>query len=163
MKWLRSGLLVAVIGVSDMGIVVIPSLAETIASPTLEATQLKSQSTEGTLPPITTSSGQAELALAQHLKRIGAKMYGAYWCPHCHNQMQLFGREAARQLPYIECAEDGANTQYDRCRAIKIKGFPTWKIKGKTYEGTQSLEQLAKVSGYRGSRKFKNLLPPEWR
>ena len=47
------------------------------------------------LPPgeynITTSSGESEIALTQHLKQVGAKMYGAFWCPHCQEQKQLFG------------------------------------------------------------------------
>lgn len=108
---------------------------------------------------VTSTSGPAEIALAKHLRQIGAKMYGAYWCPHCHDQVALFGKEAAPSIPYIECAEDGANSQTNLCRKAEIKGFPTWKIKGKTYEGTQSLEDLAKVSGYRGNRNFKNILP----
>ena len=33
--------------------------------------------------PITTTSGTAEIALAKHLKQVEAKMYGAFWCPHC--------------------------------------------------------------------------------
>lgn len=42
-------------------------------------------------PPITTSSGVAEIFLARHLAEIGAKKYGAYWCPHCHEQKEPFG------------------------------------------------------------------------
>jgi uncharacterized membrane protein len=42
---------------------------------------------------ITTTSGQAEIALAQHLKQIGAVFYGAFRCSHCHEQKQLFGKE----------------------------------------------------------------------
>ncbi|MFM7713642.1 MAG: hypothetical protein ACKO7A_13315, partial [Microcystis sp.] len=43
---------------------------------------------------VTTVSGEAEIALAKHLKAIGAKEYGAFWCPHCYDQKQLFGKEA---------------------------------------------------------------------
>lgn len=32
---------------------------------------------------VTTTSGESERALAQHLNEVGATMYGAYWCPHC--------------------------------------------------------------------------------
>lgn len=110
-------------------------------------------------PAITTTSGPAELALARHLKSIGAKMYGAYWCPHCHEQMAVFGRVAALQVPYVECADGGKNARPDLCRTAGIEGYPTWKIKGQTLVGTQSLEELATASGYRGSRSFKNSLP----
>ncbi|MBW4693246.1 MAG: hypothetical protein KME27_15955 [Lyngbya sp. HA4199-MV5] len=107
-----------------------------------------------TVPPVTTTSSAAAIELAKHLKRVGAKMYGAYWCPHCHEQLQLFGNKAAAQLPYIECAEDGKNARPALCKAAKIEGYPTWKIKGKTYEGTQGLIDLANASGYKGSRSF---------
>lgn len=100
-------------------------------------------------PPVRTTSGPAELALAQHLQATGAVMYGAWWCPHCNSQKQLFGAEAALLLPYVECASDGKNSQVDRCRATpQLKGFPTWEINGTFYSGTQSLEQLAELSSY---------------
>jgi Predicted membrane protein len=50
---------------------------------------------------ITTTSGTAEIALARHLTQIGAKEYGAYWCPHCYDQKQLFGKEAFAIINYI--------------------------------------------------------------
>jgi uncharacterized membrane protein len=118
-----------------------------------------------TLPAITNTSSPAELELAKHLKQVGAKMYGAYWCPHCHDQKQLFGKEAAAFVPYLECAQDGQNSKTEQCLAIapKVKeqtgkdfGFPTWEINGKFYTGTQSLTDLATRSGYSGPRNFKN-------
>ena len=108
---------------------------------------------------ITTRSGKAEMALAAHLKQIGAKMYGAYWCSHCHDQKQLFGKSAFSQINYIECDPKGKNSQTDLCKAANVKGFPTWEIKGKTVTGTQSLEELAILSGYQGLRNFQNSLP----
>ncbi|MBD2034738.1 hypothetical protein H6F76_06785 [Leptolyngbya sp. FACHB-321] len=130
----------------------------TIAQPTVAPiTVAQSESTAApvsTLPPITTTSSTAAIALAKHLKRVGAKMYGAYWCPHCHEQLQLFGQKAVAQLPYIECVNDGKNSRPNLCEAEKIEGYPTWKIRGKTYMGTQSLDELATASGYKGSRSF---------
>jgi glutaredoxin len=107
-------------------------------------------------PPITTASGPAEIALAKHLKASGALMYGAWWCPHCHDQKQLFGAEATEVLPTVECAEDGQNPQTELCRSKpEIKGFPTWEINGEYYAGTQSLERLAELSGYSGPKDFR--------
>jgi len=108
--------------------------------------------------PITATSSQSEIALAQHLTDVGAKMYGAWWCPHCHDQKQLFGKEAAAQITYIECDPDGQNPQTALCQANsdKVTGYPTWEINGEYYGGTQSLEQLANASGYQGPRDFKN-------
>jgi uncharacterized membrane protein/glutaredoxin len=105
-------------------------------------------------PTIVTTSGTAEIELARHLTSIGAKMYGAYWCPHCHDQKELFGRQA--KIPYVECAPDGQNSQTKLCQDKKIEGFPTWEINGQMVTGTQTLEQLADLSGYTGSRDFKN-------
>ena len=106
--------------------------------------------------PITTTSGTAEIALAKHLKQVEAKMYGAFWCPHCHEQKQLFGQEASQSINYIECDPKGKKPQPELCEAAKIESFPTWKIKGKSVSGTQSLEELAAMSGYQGARNFRN-------
>ncbi|NJL84661.1 MAG: vitamin K epoxide reductase family protein [Chloroflexaceae bacterium] len=104
---------------------------------------------------ITTTSGAAEIALAQHLRAIGAKEYGAFWCPHCFEQKQLFGKEAFEIINYVECDPRGKNPQVEACRAANIRGFPTWEIKGQTYSGTQSLERLAQLSDYQGPANFK--------
>ena len=108
-------------------------------------------------PAVTNTSGTAEVALAKHLQSVGAKMYGAYWCPHCFDQKQLFGQEAREFMPYIECADDGANSQTDLCRSVpEITGFPTWEVNGQFLPGTQTLETLATASGYQGPTDFKN-------
>jgi uncharacterized membrane protein/glutaredoxin len=108
---------------------------------------------------ITTTSGESEIALAQHLVKIGAKEYVAYWCPHCHEQKLLFGKEAYKLLSdnniKVECAADSPKAQPNLCQAAKIESFPTWIINGKTYSGVQNLEELAKNTGYTGSRNFK--------
>lgn len=115
--------------------------------------------------PIANTSGPAEIALAKHLTQMGAKMYGAYWCPHCHDEKELFGKEAFSQINYIECAPDGKNSQTALCQKMGPEiekktgqpfGFPTWEINGQFVSGTQSLDKLADVSGYTGPRNFKN-------
>ena len=118
-----------------------------------------SVSTPGIVAPaVTTTSGPAQLALARHLGEIGAKEYGAYWCPHCHEQKMLFGKEAAALIDYVECDPKGQNSRAQMCQAAaaNVKGFPTWEIKGQFYSGTQSLEKLADLSGYTGPRNFQN-------
>lgn len=40
-------------------------------------------------PEVSTSSSPKELSLAKHLRSIGAKMYGAFWCSHCFEQKQV--------------------------------------------------------------------------
>lgn len=106
--------------------------------------------------PITTTSGESEIALARHLKQIGAKEYIAWWCPHCHEQKQLFGKEAYSYINVIECDPRGQKARPDLCKAASIQSFPSWQIKGKSYPGVQSLQELADLSGYQGPRNFKN-------
>lgn len=100
--------------------------------------------------PVTTRSTPQAIALAKHLRKIGAKMYAAYWCPHCHNQKERFGQEATSQLDVIECDRRGVKPQRQLCIDKKIRGFPTWEINGRFYEGDRTLENLANLSRYRG-------------
>ncbi|MEO0758654.1 MAG: vitamin K epoxide reductase family protein [Cyanobacteria bacterium J06648_16] len=117
-----------------------------------------SSGTAGAVGPVVQNpSGDAELALARHLTEVDAKMYGAYWCPHCYDQKQLFGKDAAKEIPYIECAPDGQNSQTSLCQSIpEITGFPTWEVNGQFLGGAQSLETLAAASDYAGPSEFIN-------
>jgi uncharacterized membrane protein len=87
-------------------------------------------------------------ALAKHLTRSGAVFYGAYWCPHCQEQKDLFG-SAAAQLPYVECDPKGRNPQTARCEGAAVRVFPTWVFGPERREGVQRLEDLAKASGFK--------------
>ncbi len=89
--------------------------------------------TSETAPPITTTSGAAEVALARHLKSVGAKMYGAYWCPHCHEQLSAFGQQAVLQLPYIECADGGKMPAPISAKQPILKAIPPGKSKERPF------------------------------
>lgn len=106
-------------------------------------------------PPIQNTSGPSEIALAQHLQEIGATKYSAYWCPHCQQQRELFGREAFEYINSIECAEDGQDAQPQLCRDAGVQGFPSWEINGTLYSGARPLSELADLSGYTGPRDFR--------
>ena len=101
--------------------------------------------------PVTSTTRPGVMALAEHLTARGAVMYSAYWCPHCHEQKELFGKEASANLKIVECAPDGRNNQADLCRATNIQGFPSWEINGKLDSGVKPLQKLAELSGYKGS------------
>lgn len=88
-----------------------------------------------------------EQRLAEHLSQTNAVMYGAFWCPHCASQKELFG-DAASQVPYVECDPEGENAQPELCQAKGIPGYPTWEIDGEFYTGTRSLENLAELSNF---------------
>lgn len=111
--------------------------------------------TEKGVPPVVIKqSNPAKIALAEHLTNTGATMYSAYWCPHCHEQKELFGKQATAKLNVVECAVDGKNSQAALCEAKKIDGFPSWEINGKLDSGVKKLSQLADLSAYKGDRAF---------
>lgn len=114
-------------------------------------------------PPqvVTTESGDAEIALAKHLTAIGAKKYGAWWCPHCHAQQTLFGKQAFEHITYVECDPEGINPQPQACQAVGVQSYPTWEINGETYAGVQSLDSLSVASGYSGPQNFINQSPAQ--
>ncbi|KAG2543724.1 thiol-disulfide oxidoreductase LTO1-like [Panicum virgatum] len=113
---------------------------------------------------ITTESSPFAIALARHLHSIGAKMYGAFWCSHCNEQKQMFGREATKILDYVECFPNGAGKgkkMTSECQAAGLEGFPTWFINGKVLSGDQELEVLAEASGFvaEGTEQSKEIAP----
>ena len=143
-----SGLIVAMVTlVGTLG-------AYSLSNPTVASNGDQIGEVDGKYIPAAVS-GPAEIALAKHLSDIGAKMYGAYWCHHCQDQKELFGRQAAAQMPYVECDPAGANSQTAICQSSGVKGYPTWKVGDQVYSGTQSLQQLAEYSGYKGPMDFK--------
>jgi glutaredoxin len=105
---------------------------------------------------ISSSATSAKVALASHLKQVGAKFFGTYWCPYCSQQKEMFGQQAFSQINYIECDPQGKNARLDICEKANVASFPTWEINGQQYRGVQSLEDLADVSGYKGDRNFGN-------
>lgn len=89
-------------------------------------------------------------SLAEHLAKSNVKFYGAYWCPHCADQKEMFGSSAHR-LPYIECSPYGPEAaQAEACRERGIQSYPTWIINGQRYVGILTLEELARYSEFKG-------------
>lgn len=82
---------------------------------------------------------------AQCVTDSGAKMYGAYWCPHCKVQKELFGG-SWKYIEYIECAV--GQGQSPRCAQDKIEGYPTWTFgDGRRVSGQMTFEQIAEYTG----------------
>lgn len=87
-------------------------------------------------------------ALAMHLEEKGARFYGAYWCPHCQEQKELFGASADR-LPYVECTPQGRNGPVNvACVTRDIADYPTWIIDGRKYTGVLTPDRLASVTRF---------------
>ncbi|HVI08962.1 MAG TPA: hypothetical protein VND65_11800 [Candidatus Binatia bacterium] len=64
---------------------------------------------------------------AQCLASKQVKMYGLYWCPHCAEQKEMFGR-SFRYVPYVECAIKGSHELTQACQAAGVKLFPAWQF-----------------------------------
>ena len=86
---------------------------------------------------------------AQCLTDHGVKMYGAYWCPHCAEQKELFG-DSMKFVPYVECGVYG-NRQAEQqvCKDLGIHHFPTWQFPpvGERVEQVMPLADLASRTG----------------
>ncbi|CAG9467627.1 unnamed protein product [Pedinophyceae sp. YPF-701] len=100
-------------------------------------------------PVVETQSTPETEALARRLNAVGARMYGAFWCPHCFQEEELFGRGAMKDFPYVECFPEGwskGKKPAQACVDAGVKGFPTWVIPGQEpLLGAQPLEELARV------------------
>jgi hypothetical protein len=98
------------------------------------------------------------LALAKHLKRVGATFYGAYWCPHCKNQRRMFGKEGLKMVNYVECDPRGLGHKSGVCERAAVDGYPMWVIGKQRISGERPLSDLAKFSEFPGT--FDQALEP---
>lgn len=103
-------------------------------------------STTPTLGEALAPSDRSQIELTEHLRRVGALFYGAWWCPACFRQKSLFGQQAGNQLPYVEC--DKTKEGRERCQEADIKAYPTWVLGTKRVEGVQTIEALKRWSGF---------------
>ena len=115
----------------------------------LPAAQAAESSSAGASARAIPASTNRQKELAKHLKLKGAVLYGAWWCPHCTHQKELFGIEAIELLPYVECDKDDAGRA--RCQQAQVRAYPTWELNGEQRVGVLSLQELEIWSGY-GSR-----------
>ncbi len=84
---------------------------------------------------------------AQCLSEQKAVVYGAYWCPSCKKQEEMFG-QSWKHIDYIECATPGIQSQVKICQDANIEGYPTWIFgNDKRVTGAQTFEQLAAETG----------------
>ena len=105
-------------------------------------------------PKVTTKSSSQKINFAKFLTENKVFMYSAYWCSHCYDQKQLFGKEAVKELTIIECAKDGKDSQTELCIKKEIKGFPSWEINNTISSGVKDLSGLATITGYEGDTNF---------
>ena len=101
------------------------------------------------IPQPATESTPQTIELANQLNTVGAKFFGAHWCPACKEQMKLFGKHAGGRLNYVECGlPDKYPKQVSQCRDAGIQSIPTWTRPGSArLEGVQSINTLERWSG----------------
>ena len=76
-----------------------------------------------------------------------AKMYGLYWCPHCAEQKEMFGK-SFQYVPYVECAIKGSRDLAPACVAAGVKLFPSWQFgQNPPTEGVFPLQELSDKTG----------------
>ncbi len=81
-------------------------------------------------------------SFARCVAASGAKMYGAYWCPHCNAQKEMFGN-SWRLMDYVECSLPGGQGETAICTQAGITSYPTWVFKdGSENIGAMSFDQL---------------------
>jgi hypothetical protein len=93
------------------------------------------------------SRGHRLDAFAKCLAAKPVKMYGAYWCPHCEEQKEMF-EASFMYVPYVECGVKGSRDEAQVCKDAGIKHFPTWEFAdGERREGTLTLQALGTKAG----------------
>ncbi|HYE59760.1 MAG TPA: hypothetical protein VEA18_01085 [Candidatus Kapabacteria bacterium] len=84
---------------------------------------------------------------AQCLSEKKAVFYGAFWCPHCRVQKQLFG-SSEKYLTYVECSTPDGQAQKQTCIDKRIESYPTWEFADGSRElGEVALSKLAEKTG----------------
>jgi hypothetical protein len=92
------------------------------------------------------TSGQYD-EFAKCLTINDVKMFGAYWCPHCESQKDMFG-DSFKNVDYVECSLPNRAGVTQICRQEGIQSYPTWEFSGgERVNGVMSLNDLAARSG----------------
>lgn len=123
-------------------------ISATAAVPAARA-QPPTGSTTASLGEALEPSTSEQKALGKWLRQRGVIFYGAWWCPACFQQKNLFGKEAGNRLPYVECDKEESGRQ--QCQAAAVRAYPTWVMGSQRLEGVQNLEQLRRWSGFPGA------------
>ena len=129
---------------SPAGSVAVIALGLGVLSPPVLA-----QAWSGNIKQPQQASTAKALNLSEHLSRIGARFFGAWTCPACVRQMELFGKQAAVLVPYVECRmPEQRPNEAAACREAEVRVYPTWLLTdGQRKEGVQSLDELSRWSG----------------
>lgn len=94
------------------------------------------------------SIGDKYVSFAKCLNEKGAVMYGAYWCPHCLSQKEMFGELGFAEINYVECDPRGPDAKPKLCLEKGVNSYPRWIFSdGSQFEGEVTLKKLAEKTG----------------
>lgn len=92
---------------------------------------------------VTPAAATAIDSFADCLGKAGAKFYGAFWCPHCKEQKELFQNSTHLSSVYVECSTPDQSGQTKVCKDAGITGYPTWIFAdGSKADGVQQFADL---------------------
>jgi len=84
---------------------------------------------------------------AKCLSGKDVKMYGAFWCTHCKDQKEMFGK-SWQYVNYVECSAPDGNSVLDVCKAANVTSYPTWVFDAESrHSGPLTLEEISDKSG----------------
>mmetsp|Transcript_4887 Transcript_4887/g.6628 ORF Transcript_4887/g.6628 Transcript_4887/m.6628 type:complete len:211 (-) Transcript_4887:8-640(-) len=109
---------------------------------------------------VQSESSVAALEVASKLQKLGARLYGAFWCVDCQRQKETLGKEAFAMTTFIECYPIGVRKNVeglpDIVTPVEACGnpydmWPMWVIPKQRGEGEdmiqggQTIEALQKI------------------
>jgi hypothetical protein len=129
--------------------------APQVASIQASTTQYKHSNNTKMLRSNSASVIAPKVALATHLKQIGAKFYGTFGVLIVPSKNKCLVNKLFVKLIILSAMHVAIIATQSLYKA-RISGFPTWEINGTQYRGMKSLKELADLSGYKGERNFGN-------
>ena len=88
-------------------------------------------------------------ALAIHLTKSGAVMYGAHWCEHCRQQKESLRRSRkTAPLHRVQHRRTGLAANRPNAATGRSRSYPTWFINGQRYEELLTPARLAQMTGF---------------
>lgn len=84
---------------------------------------------------------------AKCLSGKGAKMYGVFWCTHCNDQKEMFGK-SWQYVDYVECSTPDGRSEQDICRAANVTSYPTWVFSAESrHSGPLTFDEISAKTG----------------
>lgn len=75
------------------------------------------------------------------LNQSGFKIYGAAWCSHCKQLVEMLGGYEMVKPIYVECT-----VEKEECAKADIRAYPTIIINGTRYAGERTIEAFSRAT-----------------